>query len=264
MKKHATKIISITPYNCGSRTYSKADIPAHQKLILPEWAFRIEHRQLGNMLFNTGYSNFISPLNLKTQLFMYKHKIAYIPQDTLSAQFSAEGMDEQCIRRIILSHAALDSIGGLPQFSGYTLYGTAQSLAQLNNSLFSDYISKRLVPPKSIVRKPAALFSGKSTLSDYFPHIYDLFEDGSVLGISLNGYAKGHIGLYFPEHHVLLAAHACINSEQLSATPTKHFLKQQYNSEQYLDTLQRLRRFLSENSNIRCFFSNEAAIEHII
>ncbi|MGN0537777.1 MAG: hypothetical protein ACI4M3_07370 [Acutalibacteraceae bacterium] len=263
MKKHSTKIISVTPYICGHRTYSKADTPKHQKLVLPEWVFRIEHKQLGNILFNSGYSRFISPFNPKTILFKRCHKIAYTPSENLSVQLSSEGMDEQCIRRIVLSHAALDSIGGLPNFSNYTLYATAQALASLNTSLFNEYIPKRLVPPNSIFRKPLALFNEKTVLKNYFSYIYDLFGDGSVLGVALNGYAKGHIGLFLPEQQILLAAHACINTEHLNTEPTKHFLKQQYNSDQYLNTLNNLRRFLADNPDVRCIFANEPQIQNL-
>lgn len=263
MKKHSTKIISITPYICGHRTYIKADTPEHQKLILPEWVFRIEHKQLGNILFNSGYSRFISSFNPKTILFKRRHKITYTPSEYLSSQLSAEGMDEQCIRRIVLSHAALDSIGGLPNFSNYTLYATAQALAPLTTSLFGEYIPKRLLPSNTISRKAPALFTGKTVLENYFPYIYDLFGDGSVLGVALNGYAKGHIGLFLPEHQILLAAHACINTEHLHTEPTKHFLKQQYNSDQYLNTLNNLRRFLADNPEVRCIFANELQIQNL-
>lgn len=263
MKKHSTKIISVTPYICGHRIYTKADTPEHQKHILPEWVFRIEHKQLGNILFNSGYSRFISPFNPKTILFKSCHKITYTPQEYLSAQLSAEGMDEQCIRRIVLSHAALDSIGGLPDFSNYTLYATAQALAQLSTSLFGEYIPKRFVPSDTVFLKVPAIFTGKTVLDNYFPHIYDLFADGSVLGVALNGYAKGHIGLFLPEHKILLAAHACINMEHLNVEPTKHFLKQQYDSVQYLSTLKNLRCFLADNTDVRCIFANEPQIQNL-
>ncbi len=260
MKKHVLKIITVTPYICGHRIYTKADLPEHQKVVLPEWIFRIEHRHLGNILFNSGYSRSSFRFHPKTLLFQRHHKITHTPQEYLPVQISSEGMDERCIRHIVISHTALDTIGGLPFFSNYTLYASAPALTQLDTSLFSDYIPKSFIPPKSISRKTPALFTERTILSDYFPRIYDLFGDGSVLGVTLNGYAKGHIGLFLPEHQIFLAAHACIDSEHLYTDPTKHFLKQQYNGEQYLNTLKSIRQFLSNYPSVQCIFTNDPEI----
>ena len=257
MKSTEQKILSIAPYVCGRYTLSSQYVGGREKLILPQLVFRIEHRKYGNILFNSGFSHFARKTNIKIFLLCRKNGISFSDFNEISSQLLDEGMDEMCIKHIILSHTAADTVSGLRLFSNCTLTSTAQALAQMDNSLFAEYIPKRIIPPKTIPRRAASIYKSKSICTSYFKYIYDIFGDGSILGISLSGCAKGHIGLFIPERNLLLGGYACIDSTLLGADPTEYFLKHQYDSEQYLDTLARLRHFIKENPRVRCVFSRD-------
>lgn len=254
------KILSLTPYACGSIQLNKKDYKDKTciKSVNSELVFRIEHKQFGNILFNSGYSLLLHKKNPKILLFLQKNKLNYKKGNEITTQLENEGMDELCIKKIILSHSAIDSIAGLNLFSNYTLISTAQTLTQLDHSLFWEYIPKCMIPDISIPRQAAALYQKNSFLENYFRYIYDILGDGSILGISLDGHAKGHIGLFLPEWNILLAGYACTDSSNLYSEPSETLLSRQYDKEKYLNTLNKLRCFLSDNPNIHCIFSHDA------
>lgn len=262
------KILTLTPYACGRIQFSKKDYK-DKSFINPlnsELVFRIEHKQFGNILFNSGYSRLLHKKSPKILLFLKGNKLIYTKGEEITAQLENEGMDELCIKKIILSHAAVDSIAGLNLFSNYTLISTAQALTRLDHSLFGEYIPKCMIPDTSIPRKAVALYQKKTFLENYFRYIYDILGDGSVLGVSLDGHSKGHIGLFLPEWNILLGGSACTDSINLHSEPSGNFLSRQYDEEKYLATLNNLRRFLSENPNVHCIFSHDTldyAIEQI-
>ena len=77
-----------------------------------------------------------------------------------------------------------------------------------------------LTPPKGSSRrevKPEKCLK-EHFLCGYFQEVYDLFGDGSLIGVRLEGHCRGQMGLWIPDASLFLAADACWGGDLVRAT----------------------------------------------
>ena len=100
-------------------------------------------------------------------------------------------------------------------------------------------------------------------LCGYFQRVYDLFGDGSVIGIRLDGHCKGQMGLWIPDLKLFLAADAGWGRDLVRHTLSMRLAPRliQRNFFQYKDTLGRICRMKKDYPWIQVFFSHDLGRE---
>lgn len=165
----------------------------------------IIHPVHGPMLLDTGYSSrfFKETAHLPNALYRHITPVVYREEDS-AVQFLARlGLKASDIRYIILSHFHGDHIAGVRDFPEAQFiylpraYETVRSLGPLaavkagflSGLLPGDFADRSLPVMRQTERWTKA--------GDAFPfsEIYDLFGDGSLLGIEVSGHAEGMMGI---------------------------------------------------------------------
>jgi glyoxylase-like metal-dependent hydrolase (beta-lactamase superfamily II) len=179
------------------------------------------HSTHGPILFDTGYAEHFHTATgpLPERLYRWATRMRLPPHQTLERQLARFGLSLRDVRVCIVSHFHGDHIAGLrdlPESSVLTRksgYSALRSQGRwrgvlkggLCSLLPSDVEQRvRFVESNRCVRLPEPW----SDMGDG----YDLFDDGSVIGIPLPGHAPGHMGLLVrdaQDRQVLLAADAC-------------------------------------------------------
>ncbi len=173
---------------------------------VPAYCFLIHHRKYGYILYDTGYSERLSQITSRMPYCLYaKVTPFYIGKDeSLRAQLSQDGISEDMINYIIISHFHADHISGVSDFSKAKLLCLESCYADVKNTkklqtvvkgFFPDLLPKDLQSRLSFVDE-TRVFNIPDQLRA-FQEGYDIFEDGSLIGIELPGHATGQLGLYF-------------------------------------------------------------------
>ena len=89
--------------------------------------------------------------------------------------------------------------------------------------------------------------------------MYDLFGDGSIFGVVLDGHCRGQLGLWIPDVRLFLAADACWGGDLAGAVPRMRLLLRllQKDFGVYRDTVRRICRLKREHPEIRVVFSHQ-------
>ena len=108
-------------------------------------------------------------------------------------------------------------------------------------------------------RRPLPLTSGEHFLCDYFEQVFDLFGDGSVMGIRLDGHCKGQMGIFIGDLQLFLGADACWGRDLISATSRMRLPARwiQHDFSAYRDSLRRICRLKREHREIRFVFTHD-------
>lgn len=274
------KIQKVVFYQCGFCTNNLAamfrKVP-WQKRRFPARAVLIQHKELGNILYDTGYSEKIFGKEenensgilekLLLKIYCFFNPVSLKPGDRIDEKLIQDGISPNSIRTVILSHGHPDHTGGLSRFSQYELIVTEEVLKSIKNPriqnlVFSSQVSK-------IEDGRIRLISGKGTaghfLCRYFEYVYDLFGDGSVIGVKLDGHCKGQMGIWIPDVNLFLAADACWGGDLVKYTRQMRTIPRmiQNNFKEYQDTLRRICQMKKECPEIRVVFAHQAGKEKI-
>ncbi len=257
-------VTQVKPYACGYCTNNLAFAFRRrpwEKRQFPAAAFWIHHKKLGNLLYDTGYSEQIFQQRPFLILYRLLNPVTLTPRQTICRQLQADGIRPESIKTILLSHAHPDHIGGLSQFPGYRLVAFKETLDRLENPKARMLMDKGLLPHKScIIRKSLPknqLY--RHFLCSYFEQVYDLLGDGSIIGVRLDGHVKGQLGLWIPDKNLFLAADACWGNDLISSTRHMRWLPRslQEDFSQYQDTLRQICRLKQDYPQIHIWFSHE-------
>ena len=165
----------------------------------------IIHPVHGPMLLDTGYSSrfFKETAHLPNALYRHITPVVYREEDS-AVQFLARlGLNASDIRYIILSHFHGDHIAGVRDFPEAQLiylpkaYDAVRSLGPvaavkagfLSGLLPGDFADRSL----PLMRQPERWT--KASEGFPFSEVYDIFGDGSLLGVEVSGHAEGMIGI---------------------------------------------------------------------
>lgn len=258
------RVTEVKLYRCGSCVNDLGVIyrgMPREKREFPARAALIRHRELGNILYDTGYSEEIFRGGLFLFLYRLVNPVRLGREETLAARLEKDGVSPKSVRRVILSHAHPDHVGGLSRLSGVELVATGEVLEALHGHRLRDLMPRSLTPPNGCIRTER---QPKTPLKDhflcgYFERVYDLFGDGSVVGVVLDGHCRGQLGLWIPDVSLFLAADACWGGDLAGAVSRMRLLPAllQKDFKAYRDTLRRICRMKREHPEIRVVFSHQ-------
>ncbi|MFS0870228.1 MBL fold metallo-hydrolase [Paenibacillus xylanilyticus] len=196
----------------------------------------IIHPVHGPMLLDTGYSSrfFKETAHLPNALYRHITPVVYREEDS-AVQFLAKlGLKAADIRYIILSHFHGDHIAGVRDFPEAQLiylpraYDAVRSLGPMAavkagflSGLLPENFADRSLP---VMKQPERWASAGEEFP--FSEVYDIFGDGSLLGVDVSGHADGMMGLLLStgEHDYFLCADAVWSSRAFREQRRPHAL----------------------------------------
>ncbi|WP_354624880.1 MBL fold metallo-hydrolase [Psychromonas sp. MME2] len=223
----------------------------------------IKHPSKGYIIFDTGYADHFTTATqpFPERFYRWITPMCLPDSERLVNQLAKKNIAAQDIKYIYISHFHADHIAGLKDFPNARFICSKLALqtimqgSRLGNllqgsllSLLPDDFSKRTI---FIEECKTIKISGK--LSP-FQYGYDVFNDGSLIAIALPGHAHGHYGLmvYRNKQPVFLIGDACWSIESIKEQRYPHPISQIIlsNTREYYDTLDKLSRLHSQNSEL--------------
>jgi glyoxylase-like metal-dependent hydrolase (beta-lactamase superfamily II) len=223
-------------------------------LAYPALAFLLGHPQRGKLLFDTGYSeHFLAATrHFPERLYRAVTPVQLDTDEALCAQLQRDGIASGDINHIVLSHLHGDHIGGLRDFPTAALICSRIAWEDMHARTRLGSLKRGLLPqllPEDFLDRvnwieDAPLRDLPAALAG-FGRGHDLFDDGSLLAISLPGHAAGHYGLLFVDPQntpIFLIADAAWSSQAIrdGVPPPALVTAWLGNTQTYRDTLQRL------------------------
>ncbi len=274
------RVTEVRMYRCGSCTNNlriifrggisarrgpldsgEAEESERGKRQFPARAVLIRHRELGNILYDTGYSRGIFGGGIGLWLYRLLNPVQLEEGETIAERLENDGISPESVKTILLSHAHPDHVGGLSQFSGYDLVALGETLDVLHHPSVRRLMFRSLVPPEGSIRRkvrPETCLR-EHFLCRYFAEVYDLSEDGSLIGVRLEGHTKGQMGLWIPDVNLFLAADACWGGDLVRATRRMRLLPRLLQDDfvAYEDSLRRICRMKGDYPGIRVCFTHQ-------
>jgi glyoxylase-like metal-dependent hydrolase (beta-lactamase superfamily II) len=244
------KITDVKTYYCGYCTNNLRNVfedSPRAKRKFPAAAFAFEHEG-DKYLFDTGYSARVFENGWKSKIYNKLNPVSYDSGDSLLRQLQTDGVGSGDIKGIIISHLHPDHIGGLRDFPDSELIASKNAVGSLKNPRLFDLIFTNLLPPD---------FNERLRVVEH--DNYDLFGDGSLILLSLEGHSKGQMGMLLTEHNTLYASDSLWGMEfidkELKFIPK--ILQSDY--KEYCRTKEILREY--RRKGLRIIFSHEALRE---
>ncbi|MBQ7266563.1 MAG: MBL fold metallo-hydrolase [Firmicutes bacterium] len=259
--KKESKIILVKYYDCGyceNNTKFIDTTLTSKKEKFYAGVFLIKHRDYGNILFDTGYSERIYSFGIRKKIYNILNPTFIYTEDTAYKKLEREG--EEDISYIIFSHLHPDHIGGARDFKKARFILSAKCMSEYKKPKFKSLVFKDFLPndfeKRAIVKKSFKenIFMFKGC---------DIFNDGTLYLVPLKGHFRGQCGLYIKEHNILLAADACWGQNYIENKNMSIFAKTvQYNSQEYEKTLSLLASL--KQKGIKIYFSHDDISNNIL
>lgn len=250
---------------CTHREFVTIKGGSLKKASFPAVFAYIKHSIHGNILFDTGYSTEFYhatkpfPFNIYagvTPVFIHE-------QNSAAALLNEYGIKTDDINYIILSHFHADHISGLKQFPRAKFIYNREAYCEVSGlSAFGELkrgFLKALLPKDFELRSEPFDFSQAIDVRDRiapFSEGVDLFGDGSMILVELQGHAKGQVGLLVREsdgRETFLIADAAWRSksykELLFPNRMAYFIMN--NAQAYNQTLEKLNALYLSKKDIR-------------
>jgi len=235
-----------------------------RKKKFPAMAALIKHPGRGYILFDTGYTIRFFSETASWPLSVYRHITPVYLQkgESVAEQLRSQGIEADQVRYVILSHFHADHIGGCRDFSQATFiahedaYNAVKKLegikalraAFIKNLLPEDFADRlRLLSDFNVITLPLE--------HRPFEYGFDIFEDGSLLLVTLAGHTNGQLGLMIP-HSVtggyFLIADACWQKYSYTKLIPPHWLAKliTVNWKEYTCTLQKIHEYAKTHPEI--------------
>ena len=228
-----------------------------KKRKFPAGAFLIKHTKHGLILFDTGYSADICKAGLIGRVYNLFNPTSVEQKDELKSQLYRIGIRPGDIKTIILSHLHPDHIGGLKSFNEADLIVSKEAMRTYKNSRTRDLIMRRFFPADFEDR--TSIITDETMTTKILGALkgYDLFNDGSLILLKLDGHARGQLGALINQQ-ILLAADSCWGNDLIEASYHMKFPVSliHNNMEEYRNTLDNLK--LLKKNGVNLVFSHDA------
>lgn len=201
-------IQSVRYYACG---YCVNDLHTvfrhqpHERRSFPAGVFFIRHEKVGHILFDTGYSRDIYRLGWKGSLYRALNPTFVYPADEIQSQLRQDGISPADVRYLILSHLHPDHIGGVKAFPGAKILLSADAFRRYQQCRMKDLIFRKLLPPWFAAHCRILTDSQLGAERNQYGGYCDLFGDGSLKLMQLDGHAKGQLGCLIADQLFLAA-----------------------------------------------------------
>lgn len=165
----------------------------------------ITHPTKGYILFDTGYSLkfYEETKNFPYNIYAKITPVHISKQETASKQLETLGIAPEEISYIILSHFHADHIGGCSDFPNAKFICSKKEYMFLKDKKGFSALKNVFIPkllPSDFFNRTIFIESKKLTklpiVNEEFPVGYDLFDDGSILAVKLEGHSKGQFGIF--------------------------------------------------------------------
>lgn len=223
----------------------------------------IEHPRHGRILFDTGYSARFheATAHFPEKLYALVTPVNLRPEETAVYQLSRLGIAAESIDYVIISHFHADHVAGLADFprARYLFIDSAyrEVMSYSRFQAVRKGFLKSLLPADFERRAQALLPSqAKAVVSclGHFPQ-FDLFQDGSLIGVALPGHAPGHMGLWLNQspRPLFFVADACWLMRQIqeNRAPTRLASLVMEDPGQYRSTIADLHRLYTKHPELQ-------------
>lgn len=251
-------IKSVKHFSCGYCTNNLGRVfrgMRGKKRKFPAGAFLLEHAKHGLILFDTGYSANICEAGFTGRVYNLFNPTSVEEKDELKNQLGEIGVKPEDIKTIMLSHLHPDHIGGLRSFNKAGLIISKEAINAYEKNRIRDLIMRRFFPTD--FKDRVNVISDKMMTTKILSGLkgYDLFNDGSLILLKLDGHASGQLGALI-NHRILLAADSCWGNDLIEASYHIKFPASliQNNMKEYRKTLDNLK--LLEKNGISLVFSH--------
>ena len=168
------------------------------------------HPKEGPTLIDTGYTEHcLSGAKRSTVLRAYARVLQpQLVEEEQAVPFLARfNLTPADIRRVIVTHFHADHVAGLAAFPNARFSASGAAWDRLRRKSTNENVRHGVFPeliPSDFDTRLDAVEASKTSEVALLPDSYDLFGDGSVKAVPLQGHADGHFGLLYAQLDVPL------------------------------------------------------------
>lgn len=264
-----TAAVDATLFHSGYCTaHSRIVNPAHGKGLsrfYAVWAL-LEHKDLGYILFDTGYSPQFHEATKRfpDRIYRWVTPVYVTDQQTAVARLATKGISPEQIRYVILSHFHADHIAGMASFTQATYICAKEGYHQFMNAhrwhgVFHGLL-QQLAPYDFATRILFVEDIGRSGVSKEGIAYFDLFEKEDLRLVMLPGHAKAMMGMFLTinKKMALLATDAAWDAtafhKDILPLPIVKLFFDSWTI--YQDTWKKLRLFTANNDRVPILFTH--------
>lgn len=223
----------------------------------------IQHPVMGNILYDTGYSErfFEETAQFPNKLYALLTPVFFQPEDSAAHQLQQVGISSDAIHYVIISHFHADHIGGLADFPNATFICASAAYDAVKEkkglrALKAGFLPGLLPPDFEARVQFVDTQPSVSAFPGLFETGFDLAGDGSLIAVELPGHATGQLGLVFTDtagQLYFLIADACWSSRAYEELVAPNAIAQLIfsNPSEYRNTLKKLHQLHQQRPDIR-------------
>lgn len=220
-------------------------------------AVLLEHPDFGYMLFDTGYSEefYNATKNFPYSIYAKITPVNIDNKSCVKAQLEGMGISPDEIKYVIISHFHADHISGLKDFKKAKFLCLENAYKSLKNKTGFSALREGFLPdflPENFDNR-FEFISNKKVCKKYkpFEEIYDIFNDGSILGVDLSGHAKGQLGIIVGDTFFVSDACWYSKSYRENILPPLWVRLLIGDNKKYIESLEKIHLFYKNNPDFK-------------
>ena len=230
----------------------------------PAGVFLIKHKIHGYILYDTGYSTDILKNKLRYMIYRAPNPIVMGKEFEISGQLEKKGIKEEDINYIVLSHLHPDHIGGAKKFSGAKFIITGECYKEYKKGSLKSLFFKEFLPDD--FEKRLIVIDEYEKVEGFTLKVNDIFKDGSIYLVSINGHAKGQGCLFTKEKNLFVGADVSWGVDLIKHTNNMKLIPRliQNSFEEYKQGIEVLKKFQKQGIEIVVSHDPEERIKKIL
>jgi glyoxylase-like metal-dependent hydrolase (beta-lactamase superfamily II) len=238
-----------------------------KKIKFPATVGLIHHKDRGVILFDTGYSlrNYTETKGFALTTFAKLLPVYVTAKDTVVAQLEKLGIFPDEVKYIIVSHFHSDHVGGLKDFPKASFITLAESYEYTSKLSPFKAATKGIIQsliPEDFEKRTTFLNKLSDEFNNYslppFPVAHDLWGDGSIIIVPLEGHFRGQFGIVL-DCGCFLIADACWLKESYQQNIMPHWLAYRLMDDKvaFRENLNLIYKFHKSNPDIKIIPTHE-------